>query len=116
MNMSVTIEMRLTSHDEDDLRAAEEVLTDRQYGLEVQRWPRARTLDPITIFGLVGGIVGLVDALLSLQDRWITQRRSATIRLRNEDGDEVELTAANRRVIEDFLEQSSSVELLPPAD
>jgi hypothetical protein len=114
--VTVTIEMQLDSLDEDDAGAAIEGLDGPGHSVEVVRWPRARTLDPFTIFGLVGGVVGLVDALVSLQERWTTHKRSVKIVLRNEDNDEIELTAASRQDLENFLNRSSEVELLPPDD
>lgn len=114
--MSITIELQIDSLAEDDVRAVEDVLRDPHYAVSVQRWPRARVVDPLTVFGVIGGIVGLLDALLSLQERWITQRRAVKVLLRNEDGDEIELTATNRASLKSFLERSGSIAVIRPPD
>lgn len=114
--VSITIELQVHSLAEEDVRAVEDVLQDPRHGVSVRRWPRARVVDPLTVFAVIGGIVGLVDALQSLQERWITRRRAVKVLLRNEDGDEIELTTANRASLESFMERSGSIDVIQPPD
>jgi hypothetical protein len=106
--VDVTLELKIDTLDEVVVRDAEDALAAAPQAPLVRRWPRARVVDPLTIFALVGGVVGLVDALLSLQERWISRRRSGRIRLVNEGGEELEVTVANRAQLEEFLERSGT--------
>lgn len=114
--MSITIELQIDSLAEEDVRAVEDVLQEPRYGVSVRRLPRPRVVDPLTMFALIGGTVGLVDALLSLQERWITRRRAVKVLMRNEDGYEIELTTANRTSLESFIESSGSIEVIRQSD
>ena len=114
--MSITLEVQIDTLDEEDIRAAETALKAPSQDISVRRWPRARVVDPLTIFAVVGGAVGLVDALLSLRERWVTRRRSVKIRIKNEANEELELIAANRADLENFLARSGSspLNVIPP--
>jgi hypothetical protein len=68
--MTIELQVEIDSLDEQDVADVEAALAAPGGDVSVERWPRARVIDPLTILAVAGGIVGLVDGLLSLRDRW----------------------------------------------
>jgi hypothetical protein len=67
---------------------------------EVEQWENARIVDPMTILAVAGGIVQIVNGLLTLRDRLRKKREPPTVRIRNAAGDEVVLVTATPEEIE----------------
>jgi hypothetical protein len=100
--MTTELQVTIHSNDEEDARVAEEALAAGGQ-VSVERLPPSRIIDPLTILGVVGGVVGLIDGLLSLRDRWIARKRAVSVRILREDGRELELSDITREELEQFL-------------
>ncbi|WP_221361901.1 hypothetical protein [Streptomyces beigongshangae] len=75
-------------------------------GLEVTDEGRSR-FDPVTVFGICAGVVGLVDALFSLADRLRRRRPPPRVEVRNEEGDTLVLVEVTRDELEQFLRREA---------
>ncbi|MFJ1811308.1 MULTISPECIES: hypothetical protein [unclassified Streptomyces] len=75
-------------------------------GLDVTEAKRSRA-DPVTVFGICAGVVGLVDALFSLADRLRRRQTRPQVVVRNEDGDTLVLAEVSRAELEQFLRRDT---------
>jgi len=100
--MSTTLQLQLESRDEAEVAEIEAVLSSAGQ-LAVERWRQARVVDPITIMSVSGGIVALVNGLLSLRDRWVTRKKPPSIIVENETGDQIDLTQMTREELERLI-------------
>jgi len=77
--------------------ADDEIVGDVERALapaDVSRWEPARVVDPLTVLAVAGGIVQLVEGLLSLRDRLRARPSAPMVRLRNAEGHELALDTA----------------------
>ena len=107
-NMEEQLEIRVGSLDEDIVG----VVTDALQPSSVEQWPRARTIDPVTILAVTGNVVALINGLLTLREKLEALRKASgakapvEVTITTEGGSSVRLDTADRAKLEVLLRAS----------
>jgi hypothetical protein len=104
--MSVQVQLQVDSKQEADIAAVEDALKG-EGDLVIERLRPPRMIDPITILAVAGGIVGLINGLLSLRDRWRARGQRPALTLENEGGEQLALDEATLEQITSFIEAAA---------
>jgi hypothetical protein len=100
--VTTTLQLQLNSLNEAEAAEIEAVLN-AAGDLTVQRWRQVRVIDPVTIISVSGGIVGLVNGLLQLRDRWASREKPSGITVENEAGDQIDISRTTRDELETMV-------------
>lgn len=92
MEQQQALELIIDSQDENVIRDIEGSLA----SVQPVRGRKARPIDPITILAIAAGTVKLVNELLALKKSLDERKIAAKIKVRNLDGDTVDLEHASQ--------------------
>jgi hypothetical protein len=102
MPEDVMLEVHLDVVDEDRLGLIESELA----SVNPQRWRSSRDIG--TVITIASSAVGLINALLILKDRIMTEIHPPKVAVKNEEREEVDLASASREDLERLLLQRLS--------
>ena len=92
MEQHKTLELVIDSQDENLIREIESSLG----SVQPVRGRKARPIDPITVLAIAAGTVKLINELLALKKSLDERKITAKIKVRNIDGDTVDLDHASQ--------------------